>query len=47
MIATIQFRKFCFPVTSLKTYVQNYNVTWFLCGCETWSLTLRKSMDWG
>jgi hypothetical protein len=28
-------------------YVQNHNSACCFYGCETWSLTLRKSIDWG
>jgi hypothetical protein len=43
MLATIQIRIFCLPVSYQKTYMLKY--TDILCGCETSSLTLREECN--
>ena len=47
MLTTIQCRIFCLPVSllsetkNIKLY-RNITLSVFLCGCETWTLTLRE-----
>jgi hypothetical protein len=46
LLATIQFRVFCLPISSQKNFsIKIYKTVTLpvaLCGCETWSLTLKE-----